>query len=393
MKNSSFFTALIMSVLSILLLLAVSCGSSPPPQEPSIWELLQSRDPNLRSFFLGEVDVNARDENGRTPLHYAAEFRDAQLAAFFISIGADPNALDYDMQTPLSISIQRNDQATARVIAAGGANLHLPVKDYYTIATLALSMGPGIFRSIITPTNIETVDSNRNTVLHLAATAGNIHIVRDILQITQQESRLIHTNNGLNKTPLDLALERPDSRNHIEIAELLILRGASSQNPIFSFLGPAVRTANFNIRRNEGLAPIHFAAMNGYTGIIAFLLEKNIDININSTSGSTALHEAVRIGNLEVIRMLINAGADVNARDGNNNTPLHLGTPPEVHTRVARLLLEAGAAPNLRDAHGDTPLHITIILNRHLEVINTFLLGGSDVHIRNMLGETPLHLA
>ncbi|MDR2542542.1 MAG: ankyrin repeat domain-containing protein [Treponema sp.] len=395
MKKSSFYPALMSIFMGFLMV--TGCSSSPAPasskNEPTIWERLLTRDANTRSFFLGEVNVNERDENGRTPLHYAAELGDSQLAAFFISIGADPNVLDNERQSPLGISLERNDAATTRAIAAGAADIHLPVKEGESAASMALGMNPAIFRAILTPSNIETVDTNKKNILHMAVEAGNSQGVRDILEIMPSTSSVIQTPDAAGKNALDYALERPEQLSHIEIAELLILRGAFSQKPIFNFLAPAVRSNNFNLRRNEGLAPIHFAVMNSYTGFVTFLLGKNIDINIKSTSGSTALHEAVRTGNIQIITMLLNAGADVNVRDGNNNTPLHVGTLPDVHREIAVLLLGKGADPNLRDDHGDTPLHITIILNRPPDVIQTFLGAGSDIHIRNMIGETPLYIA
>lgn len=391
MKNSSIFTALL-SFFTVLLLCASGCKSAPPPDEISIWELLLSRDASARGYFLGEVDVNALDEEGRTPLHYAAELRDAQLAGFFISIGANVNALDNSKQSPLGISIENNDPVIARLLAQAGAQIHLTIMENKTAAQMALASGPSLFRSILTPASVEAVDSNNRTVLHMAAIAGNIPAADAILEITSSVS-LINKNDRQNKNALDYTFERLDSKNHMDIAEKLILSGGFSENHVFSFFGPAARSANYNIRRNEGLAPIHFAVMNSHLGFISFILDKNIDINIKSNSGATALHEAVRIGNIEIITMLLASGADVNARDANNNSPLHTGIPTDVHREIVNLLLNNKADSNLRDEHGDTPLHVAITLNRPLDVIQALISGGSDVHIRNIQGKTPLYLA
>jgi len=391
MKKSSFFHAPI-GVLTVLLLLVAGCKSAPPPAEPTIWDLLLARNESARGFFLGEVDVNATDDDGRTPLHYAAELNDAQLTSFLISIGANVNARDHSMQSPLGIAIGYVDTAVAKLLVDAGADIHLRIKDTITTAAFALDRGPTIFRSILTSSNIETVDSNNMTVLHLAAFAGNTEAVQNILAISTS-STLINKNDKANRNALDYALARPDSLEHMQIAERLVLLGSYSNSTVFDYFGPAARSANYNIRRREGLAPIHYAVMNSYIGLITFLLEKNIDINIKSLSGATALHEAVRIGNIQIIKMLLDANADVNARDANNNTPLHTGTPPAGHKEIITLLLEKEADPNLRDDHGDTPLHVTITLNRPLDVIQTLLDGNSDVHIRNIQGKTPLYIA
>ena len=350
-------------------------------------------DERARNYFRGEVDVNAVDPNGKTPLHYAAERKDSELAKFFISIGADTNALDNEMRSPLEICIKNNDDATASVIAAAGADIHLELTDEKTAAILALESNRSIFRSILTPDSIASVDKDGRTVLHLASIAGNVNAVNDILAILPSSPASINAKDNKDNNALDYSFQHPDLRSHMEIAEQLILSGAYSENPIFNYFSPAARSGNYNIRRNEGLALIHYAVMNSYTGLISFLLDKNIDINIKSMSGATALHEAVRTGNIQIINMLLDNGADVNAKDGNFNTPLHTGIPSNVHMEIVTILLAKGADPNLRDEHGDTPLHVAVILNRSVNVIQAILNGGSDVHIRNIDGKTPLYIA
>ncbi|MDR0320299.1 MAG: ankyrin repeat domain-containing protein [Treponema sp.] len=389
MKKSFLFASL--CVFSVLSLVVISCATKSAPTD--IWELLRRGDLDTSKYFLGEFDVNAVDPNGRTPLHYAAERRDPQLAFFFLSHGANPNAVDFQGQTPLGISVENNDFAVTQVLSTGGADIHHPIINNTTAVYLALENGNTIFKALLNPDSVALSDKTGKTVLHMATIAGNLGAVNDILTILPSSKVSINASDNDSKNALDYALSRPNSRNHMAIAEQLILSGAFSENPIFQYLGPAARSANYNIRRNEGLTPIHNAVISNYTGLISFLLEKNIDLNIKSASGATPLHEAARMGNIDVISMFLNNGADVNARDARGNTPLHMGIPVEVHREVATMLLQKGADPNIRDEHGDTPLHIAIILNRPVDVIQTLLAGGSDPYIRNIEGKTPLYIA
>jgi len=408
MKKALFFTAPMGVITVFILIFAANCTGSPSPSasppaangtttsSPSrtdVWSLLQRGDARARNYFLGEVDINAVDEKGRTPLHYAVERRDSELAKFFISIGANTNALDYERQSPLGICIDNNDTVTAELLVSAGANIHLPIKNNNTAAALALNKSSALFKALLNPSTIASVDASGKNVLHLASISGRTQSVIDILSTLPFSSSSINAKDNEAKTALDYALDNPNSKNHIEIAEQLILSGANSENPIYLYFAPAVRSANYNIRRNEGLAPIHYAVIGNYSGLFSFLLDKKVDVNIKSTSGATPLHEAVRAGNIDFIRLLIDNGADVNARDGKANTPLHTGVPSQVHREIVTLLLANGADPNLRDEHGDTPLHIAIILNRSLDVIQAILGGGSDVYIRNIDGKTPLYIA
>jgi hypothetical protein len=265
--KKSFFFHVPLGVLTFLLVLG--CKSTPSTTDSTIWELLLKRDSAAMGQFLGEVDVNARDADGRTPLHYAAELNDQQLAAFFLSIGANPDILDNSGQSALGISIRNANLGIARLIAEAGANIHLPINvtsqagnvngndeevpalERTSAALFALSRGPSIFRAILTPANIETVDANERTILHISAIEGNFNAVSDILAIPAA-SRIVNRVDARRRNALDYSLVRPDSVEHMKIAEQLVLLGSFSESPLFNYFGSAVRSANYNIRRNEG---------------------------------------------------------------------------------------------------------------------------------------------
>jgi uncharacterized protein len=392
MKKVPFFRLFFVG-LTVVLLLVSGCKSTSKPID--VWDLLKSGDENARNHFLSEVDVNAVDPDGKSPLHYAAEKKDAQLAAFFISLGANPNVTDNFGQTPLGICIANNDAKVAEVLATGGLDIHqpIPAEENAIASILAMEKSPAVFNAILNPITVNSADRSGRTILHIAVIAGNENAVSDILKISSAPITLINKKDNEDKNSVDYALERPDSRVHISIAEQLILAGGYCDNQIFTYFGPAVRSGNYNIRRNEGLAPIHYAVIDNHTGLIYFLLDKKVDLNIKTTSGATALHEAARVGNKDVIALLIKNGADVNARDGKGNTPLHVGIPANVYLDVLGMLVANGADVNLRDEHGDTPLHIAIMLNRSPESIQFLLNSDSDVHIRNINGKTPLYIA
>jgi len=392
MKKVPFFRLFFVG-LTVVSLLISGCKTTTKP--PDVWDLLKSGDENARNHFLSEVDVNAVDPDGKSPLHYAAEKNDAQLAAFFISLGANPNVTDNFGQTPLGICINNNDAKVAEVLASGGLDIHqpIPAEENAIASILAMEKAPSVFNAILNPITVNSTDKLGRTILHIAVIAGNETAVSDILKISTTPIALINKKDNEEKNSVDYALERPDSRVHISIAEQLILAGGYCDNQIFTYFGPAVRSGNYNIRRNEGLAPIHYAVIENHTGLIFFLLDKKVDLNIKTTSGATALHEAARVGNKDVIALLIKNGADVNARDGKGNTPLHVGIPANVYLDVIGMLVANGADVNLRDEHGDTPLHIAIMLNRSPESIQFLLNSESDVHIRNINGKTPLYIA
>jgi len=73
------------------------------------------------------ADVNARDKNGWTPLHYGAAFGCSDAVRLLLEAGADPNARDEDGRTPLDLAPvwkQGRDKVVAVLEAHLRARLH-----------------------------------------------------------------------------------------------------------------------------------------------------------------------------------------------------------------------------------------------------------------------------
>jgi len=408
MKSITRTAHLLLTVLAIAVFSA--CASAPQKvSNNNVWSLLAKGDERAKNFFMGEVDVNARDSNGRTPLHYAAEQNNPVLAAFFIAMGADVNAEDNSGETPLGVCVTKGSIKAAKIIASSDADIHKLTKNKISIAHTAL-LDISFLEAILTPATMESADKNGKTILHSASEAGNVRAVKTILAaIDSADGNKTLTAAGNRNGPLDkkdtngqnaldIALSRPDSRNHMETAEQLILAGAVSANPIYYYFAPAARSANYDLRRADGLAPLHFAAREGHEGLISFLIERKANVNIKNSSGATPLHEAARSGKISVIKHIIKNGAEVNVQDASGNSVLHIAAPAENHQAVIKLFLDSAVNPNLRDDHGDTPLHVLVSLNRGPETVRTLLDGNAhnnvvDISARNIAGQTPLYLA
>ncbi|MDR0475521.1 MAG: ankyrin repeat domain-containing protein [Treponema sp.] len=408
MKKMMRETLLIAILVLVLMGFLSGCKSTPQPEsvEPQIndaivmpdenvWTLLESGDDKAQRYFLSEVEANARDAQGRTPLHIVAENKDSRMAAFFIALGADPNALDRQGRSPLNISTEKSDPATAKILAGAGADIHHSLN----VPSPKLAQSPAekgvmengdFLKALLNPQTLESADSNGKTLLHLAAKAGSTPSTVMLLNAGKIN---INRRDKQGKTPLDLALEKTDFKNYAETAEKLILADAVSSNPLYAYFAPAVRSSNYNIRSGDGMAPLHYLAREGYIGFINFVLEKKADVNIKNASGFTPLHEAARSGNIRIMKTLLDNGADVKIQDAKGNSVLHIAVPPQTHEEAVKLFLDRGADPCVRDEHGDSPLHIAVMLNRPPTLIRSLLEAGADVSIRNIEGKTALYIA
>lgn len=199
----------------------------------------------------------------------------------------------------------------------------------------------------------------------------------------------IDAQNDLGLTPLHWAVDR----GHTAVVKLLLEHGASLEIPDrlgFSVLHKAVLSGNLEVlshilalanttlpagadagaeeddvdvgdRLNintrtydEGLSPLHQAALMGRTEIVAALVaHPSCDVNIENHRGSTPLHKAASKGFPAIVRLLLDHGANVDAIDSSERTPLHWACFYG-HTEVARVLLLFGPSIEITDKTGLT---------------------------------------
>jgi ankyrin repeat protein len=218
--------------------------------------------------------------------------------------------------------------------------------------------------------DVNTVNDDGQTPLHLASIEGHLKIVRFLLE-SNADYNVVDMDESF---PLLLAAHY----GNCDIVELLI---SSKANPnearVTSLTTPiihAVRNghipviklllnhrANIYQKDSFGNPPLHIAAQSNQPDAAQFLLESKADISAKDNLGGTALHFAAQEGHCEASKLLIAFGADTKAITNNGRTPLQIAVSQN-HTNVADLLSAATAAVDPRDLHKETPLHSASLL-------------------------------
>ena len=124
-------------------------------------------------------NVNQRDENGQTPLHYAAQRGATEVAQTLIDRGASLNVKDKDGRTPLHLAAEIVYTPMIDLLIAKGANIHSQDKDgrvalHYTV------LGSGNEATLFLLSKGAAVDARdkRNwTPLYLASVNDNPRMV------------------------------------------------------------------------------------------------------------------------------------------------------------------------------------------------------------------------
>ena len=126
---------------TIAAVLVVGCGESQPPKaKPANPEadralLEAARDGNIeavKQHIAAGTDVNAKDEDGYTPLHVAAWEGHKEIAELLIAKGADVNAIIVSGRkqgkTPLDVAIEFKHTETADLLREHGGKTGAELK-------------------------------------------------------------------------------------------------------------------------------------------------------------------------------------------------------------------------------------------------------------------------
>lgn len=106
-------------------------------------------------------------------------------------------------------------------------------------------------------------------------------------------------------------------------------------------------------RHENGIQPIHFAALHNKPEMIEFLVNKGIDVQATSVDGLTPLMVAASMNSVDAIAKLHELGADLDYQTLDGKTALHLaatgGDDEKTAQKSIEKLLELGANPALRE--------------------------------------------
>jgi ankyrin repeat protein len=173
----------------------------------------------VRQLVLDGADINARDRNRRTALHWAALYGGKGLVAILIDAGAQVDARDY-YGTPCHLAIGRGHKDVVKLLMDAGADVSQLYDEHWTVLHLAATSGnPGMVKFVLRqPVDINVPDSIGNTPVHLAAQFGHGKVV----EVLMSKGANINAVNTVGNTPLDIA----EGWEHEDTCKLLQSLGA-----------------------------------------------------------------------------------------------------------------------------------------------------------------------
>lgn len=287
---------------------------------PLHWACLSGRQEVISFLADHGAGVNALDSRANAPFHYLAYRDDGQGIQLLLKKGTDPNILDNEQNAPLHLAAQANAVKAAKALTAHGAKLEL--KNNYGRTPLLMCArergGPEMTRLLLEAgADVNAKDRAASTPLELAAWRGKKEVVDILLEagaevpIKGQKSvmhMIFAASQGLEKLfdrleegGTDLPIRLPKGGTLLHEAA-----GGDSVRIVGKLLAKDLDPGQ---KDDLGWTPLHYAAMSGREAIAGYLIEKGADKDARNTVGQTAFNVAVEMKQDKVRDVLVAAGA------------------------------------------------------------------------------------
>ena len=415
--------------LPLALALAVVPGTAPATagaglDAPLIDVVRRGDAAAVRAMLDEGADVDARQPDGATALHWAARLDRVDLARLLLAAGADPTAANAFDVTPLSLAAVNGSAGMVAALLAAGADPNATMAGSETILLTAARTGRvDAARTLIAHgADVNAAQAAGQTALMWAAAEGHVETMRALIDAGAD----VAARTVVPEDPLRTGLEGPAPHGftallfavragHVDAARVLIEAGADPDD-----------------RLPDGMNTVTLAATNAHWELGVSLVDQGADPN-GAGQGWAALHAMtwVRMPNfgfnppgpvttgtmdsLTFAREIVARGADVNARmtaeprNGYRNALNRIGaTPLLMAARLAdaplmRVLLELGADPTIPNEDGTTLLMVASGVGIHSPgedpgteaearaCVELALALGGDPNTVDDIGETALH--
>jgi ankyrin repeat protein len=168
--------------------------------------------------------VNARDSDGRPPLHWAALYGQTKVMELLLAEKADVNLLDADGFTPLHWAATFNKRDAVEVLLDNNADMNIKVEKYgWTPLRLTVIHGNmAAAEALLNGGSDPNVKDDQNIpLLHQAVIRGK----KEMVELLLDKKADINKKDSEGETALDEAVEQGNK----EIIELLRQRGAKGK--------------------------------------------------------------------------------------------------------------------------------------------------------------------
>ena len=249
---------------TIAAVLLVGCGSSVDIHQAAYDGDIQA----VKQHLVDGTDVNAKDDDGWTPLQDAATFGHKEIVELLITKGADVNAKTEEGETPLHTAVSNDHKEIIELLIKEGADVNAVAMD-------------DVFSD--------------QTPLDAA--------------------------NKYNQGAVAVLLRKYGGKTCVELEALI---DSAKKGDIEGIKQHLAAGGDVSFRNKNGDTMLNYAAYLGHKEIVELLVENGAEVNAKGLADWTPLHLAAYNDNEQIVQLLIAKGAEMNpyTSPGFGGTPL-----------------------------------------------------------------------
>lgn len=314
---------------------------------------------------LQNLNLDAKDESGNTPLLIAAENSQWTNVEIFTSMGANINTANSAGKTPLLLAGEKGNLQAVKNFMEKGADVKKADSAGMTLLHFLASnrnkaVHPILSDAVSKGARVNAVSANGSSPLGIAIAEGNSAVFSSFLEIGADKDHL----EG-NTTPLTMFAYQKKRK---DMSKTLIEKGADVKKT-----------------SSDGKTILHLAAGEDDWQFVTFLFGYNPDINARNDGGVTPLLIAIDKSAIRTAGLLIDKGADINVKDRMGKNAIHYLAAAKNATGLLSKLQGSGLDINVKDSTNRTPLAIAVENNR-TDNVEYLLNIGADVNGKDQAG-------
>ncbi|PCI97013.1 MAG: hypothetical protein COB15_08590 [Flavobacteriales bacterium] len=285
-----------------------------------------------------EINTTVSDSSKKRKLiHHASQKGYTELVQFLIDKGALVNDKDSDGKTPLWYAAEENNYEVAKILINNNAEVNI-TGDWNPLDRAAECSYDGVKVINLLISNGADVNLIVGGTNHIALVSALRQEKIEATKILIEKGSNINHQNANGETPT-MQVAYYDREEHLQ----LLLKNGATIKGRNHFSGDEI---------------LHNAAFGGYSGMIKILVEKGAGLNPINKQGETPLHIAVILGKIKAVKTLLDLGAKSDIKDNNGNTPLDMARDLNKGEKIIKLF------DNLKTSNSNTTFWSNLKRNR-----------------------------